>query len=336
VQSVEERQLGRSGLWVTEVTIGTMTFANQADEREAHAILDRAYEAGVRCIDTADVYPLGGGPELRGETERIVGRWLARRGVRSEFVVATKAFGAMGPARHDRGLGRRHLMEAVDGSLARLGIDAIDLYQAHNYDPDTPLEETVRAFGDLIRSGKIRYWGVSNWRPSQVALCLGVCDRLDVPRPVSVQPRYNALFRRIEEDLVPLALEVGIGILPYNPLAGGMLTGRYRPGQEVEPGSRFALGHGAGRQYQQRYWQLPTLRVAEALAETARRAGVPLAAAALRWVLDQPGITSAIVGASRKDQLATSLQAVDLTLSRALRNRLDAAWWKLPRRDEPR
>jgi len=333
---MRERQMGASGLWLTEITLGTMTFGNQADEATSFAIMDRAYAAGVRAIDTADVYPLGGGPDRRGDTERIVGRWLKARGVRGEMVVATKAFGAMGAARVDRGLGRRHLMAAVDASLDRLGIEAIDLYQAHGYDADTPLEETLRAYDDLVRAGKIRYWGVSNWRAYQLALAVGICRREGFAPPVSVQPRYNALFRMIEDELVPLCRTVGVGIIPYNPLAGGMLTGRYRAGQAIEPGSRFGLGHGAGDNYKSRYWQPATMRVVDAVTRSADTRGVPMAAAALRWVLDQPGITSAIVGASRADQLDTSLPGVDLELPGPVRRALDGAWERLPRRREER
>lgn len=333
---MQERAMGNSGLWVTQVTIGTMTFGNQADRDASFAILDRAYAAGVRTIDTADVYPLGGGAARRGETERIVGAWLASRGVRDEVVLATKVYGAMGEGRHRRGLGRRHMVEAVDASLGRLGVEAIDLYQAHGFDTDTPLQETLATFDLLVRAGKVHYWGVSNWRAYQLALALGLCDRLGLVRPVSVQPRYNALFRAIEEELVPLCLQEGIGILPYNPLAGGMLTGRYRPGQETQDGSRFALGHGAGERYRDRYWQPATMRVADALAREAERSGVPLAAAALRWVIEQPGISTAIVGASRPEQLDQSLMALDLALAPALRRRLDGAWERLPRRWEAR
>lgn len=328
--------MGQSALFVTEVTIGTMTFGNQCDESVAFTILDRAYEAGVRSIDTADVYPLGGGPELRGETERIVGAWLRSRGVRAEVQVLTKLHGAMGPHRHNRGLGRRHMAEAVEASLDRLGVEAIDLYQAHGYDPDTPLEEVVANFDALVRSGRIRYWGVSNWRAYQLALAIGLCDRLGLTRPVSVQPRYNALYRAIEAELVPLCLEAGIGILPYNPLAGGMLTGRYHAGQAVERGSRFDLGHGAGERYRDRYWQPATLRAVTAAGRAAARHGVPVGAAALRWVIDRPGVTSAIVGASRPEQLDESLQGVDLRLPPAVSRALDGLWERLPRREEER
>ena len=328
--------MGRSALYVTEVTIGTMTFGNQSDADTAFAILDRAYEAGVRSIDTADVYPLGGGPALRGETERIVGAWLRSRGVRDEIVLMTKLHGAMGPARHQRGLGRRHMAEAVEGSLRRLGVEAIDLYQAHGYDADTPLEEIAFNFDSLVRAGKIRYWGVSNWRAYQLALALGLCERLGYARPVSVQPRYNALYRAIEAELVPLCVEAGVGLLPYNPLAGGMLTGRYRPGQAVERGSRFDLGHGAGDRYRDRYWQPATLRAVTTAARVASRQGVPLGAAALRWVIDRPGITSAIVGASRAEQLGESLAATDVRLQPALLRTLDGLWERLPRREEER
>lgn len=331
-----ERSVGRSGLWVTEVTMGTMTFGNQADEREAFAILDRAYEAGIRAIDTADVYPLGGGAERRGETERIIGKWLRARGVRQEMVIATKVYGATGESRNDRGLGRRHMRDAIHGSLERLGIEAVDLYQAHGYDPDTPLEETLESFHALVEEGLVRYYGVSNWRAYQVALALGICDRLGYVRPISVQPRYNSLYRAIEEELVPLCMAEGIGILPYNPLAGGMLTGRYHTGSAVEAGSRFALGHGAGERYQSRYWQPSTLRIVERIGRIADRTGVPLAAAALRWVMDQPGITSPILGASKASQLDVPLKAVDLTLPGSLKRALDGAWWSLPRRHEER
>lgn len=333
-----ERQVGRSGLWVTEITIGTMTFGNQANEKASFGILDRAYEAGVRTIDTADVYPLGGGPERRGDTERIIGKWLRARGVREDMVIATKLFGQTGPSGNDRGLGRRHMMQAVFASLDRLGIDAIDLYQAHGHDAETPLEETLGTFSALTEQGRIRYYGVSNWKAYQVALALGTCDRHGYVRPVSVQPRYNALYRAIEDELVPLCLHEGVGILPYNPLAGGMLTGRYRAGTEVEPGTRFALGHGAGDRYQSRYWQPTTLRVAERLTQVALRAQVPLAQAALRWVMDQPGITSPILGASRPEQLDSTLAAAVLgrPLPGPLGKALDQAWASLPRRWEDR
>jgi aryl-alcohol dehydrogenase-like predicted oxidoreductase len=333
---MEERRLGASGLWLSAVTIGTMTFGNQADEPEAFAILDRAHAAGVRAIDTADVYPLGGGPARRGESERIVGRWLQRRGLRGQMVIATKVSGAMGEARHERGLGRRHVREAVEASLRRLGVEAIDLYQAHAFDPDTPVEETARAFDDLVRAGKIHHWGVSNWRAWQVARLLALCDRGGLTRPVSVQPRYNALYRAIEEELVPLSLAEGLGILPYNPLAGGMLTGRYRADEVVAPPGRFTLGYGAGDRYRDRYWRPAIRRAAAAIAAAARAAGMAPAAAALRWVLDQPGVTSAIVGASRAQQLDESLAGVALELPARVRRRLDGAWERLPRRREER
>lgn len=333
---MRERQVGRSGLFVTELTLGTMTFGNQASEREAFAILDRAYEAGIRTLDTADVYPLGGGPERRGNTERIVGHWLRERGVRAGMVIATKLFGAMGESRNERGLGRRHMEEAIAQSLDRLGIEAVDLYQAHGFDPDTPLEETLGTFHTLTTKGLVRYYGVSNWKAYQVAGALGVCDRLGLVRPVSVQPRYNALYRAIEDELVPLCLTQGLGILPYNPLAGGMLTGRYGTESKVEEGTRFALGHGAGDRYRDRYWQPATLRVADRLRRVAERTGTDLAAASLRWVMDQPGITSPILGASRADQLAQTLQAPDLSLPSGLAGELSRAWERLPRRTEDR
>src|SRR5579875_2978377 len=192
---MEIRSLGRSGLKVSELCLGTMTFGNQADAATAHAILDKALDAGVFFIDTADMYPLGGSADMVGATESIIGDWLT--GKREKVVLATKCFGTMGPGPNDRGLSRKHIMQAVDDSLRRLRTDYIDLYQAHQFDASTPIEETLRAFDDLVRQGKVRYIGVSNWRSWQLEKALGISQLRNLVRIESVQPRYNLLFRMI-------------------------------------------------------------------------------------------------------------------------------------------
>ena len=331
------RALGRSGLKVPELCLGTMTFGNQADSAASYAILDRAFDAGVYFIDTADVYPLGGNSEQLGSTEAIIGQWL--QGKRDQVVLATKCFGRMGAGPNDSGLGRRHIIDAVDASLRRLGTDYIDLYQAHQFDSTTPLEETLRAFDDLVHTGKVRYIGVSNWRAWQLEKALGIADVRNLIRISSVQPRYNLLFRMIEEELIPACLDEGVGIISYNPLAGGMLTGRYQPGQAVEAGSRFALGgvSGAGALYQQRYWQQATFEAVEQYRRWCQERDLQATTTAVKWVTQQPGITSAIIGASQPEQLAESLAApAARALTQEEMDELSQLWFSLPRRQENR
>lgn len=332
---MEYRKLGNTGLKVTSLCLGTMTFGNQADEITSHAILDKAFDAGVTFVDTADVYPLGSTWEQLGRTEEIIGRWL--EGKRDRVVLATKVHGAMGPGANDKGLSRKHIFQAVDASLRRLRTDYIDLYQAHQVDPDTPVEETLRAFEDLVKSGKVRYIGVSNWRAWQVAVANGIAAQWGLVRVQSVQPRYNLLFRMIEEELVPLCQDQGMGIMTYNPLAGGILTGRYKPGQGVESGSRFGLGgiHSAGRMYQERYWNETVFQVVENYKNWCVEQERELTTTAVQWVIRQPGITCAILGASRPDQLDASLRATEAQpLTEKDLAWLDSLWFQLPRRRE--
>ena len=329
---MEYRSLGRTGLKVTPICLGTMTFANQADEREAFAIMDAATDAGVNFIDTADVYPLGGSLETVGRTEEIVGKWL--KGRRNEFVLATKCTGATGPGPNDRGSSRRHILEAAEASLRRLQTDYIDLYQMHSVDETTPLEEIVRALDDLVRSGKVRYVGVSNYPAWRIALMLGIADRRGWERLASDQPRYNLLFREIEHEIVPLCQHEGVGILAYNPLAGGFLTGRYRKGQEPLEGTRFGLAR-AGRLYQERYWQEAQFDAVEALRGFFGQRGRSLAEVALAWVLGRPDITSAILGASRAEQLRETLPAIDLQMSDEELEFCEQVWFRIPRSPNP-
>ena len=297
-----------------------MTFGLQCDEKTSHAILDRAFACGITFIDTADVYPLGGTPETVGRTEEILGTWLGTR--RHDVVVATKCHGATGRRPWDRGLSRKHVLDAIDASLRRLRTDYVDLYQAHHPDATTPIDETLRAFDDIVRAGKARYVGCSNYPAWQTAKGLGRSDLLGVARWDCVQPRYNLLFRQPERDLLPLCQEEGLGVIPYNPLAGGFLSGKHRRESGPTAGTRFTLGTAATR-YQERYWREREFETVEALRPFAQQAGMSLARLAVAWVLAHPAITSPIVGASRPEQLDDVLPAVDKALDPALKARLD-------------
>ena len=297
-----------------------MTFGLQIDEPAARSVLDRAADGGVTFLDTADVYPLGSGVDLAGTTEEIIGRWL--KGRRQEFVLATKCYGRTGPQPWDVGNSRRHIMDAIDASLRRLGTDYIDLYQLHQDDPETPIDETLRALDDLVRSGKVRYIGCSNFLAYRLARALGRSDALGLARFDSVQPRYNLLFREFERDLFPLCLDEGVGLIPYNPLAGGMLSGKHGPGQSPAEGTRFTIP-GAGAMYQERYWHDREFDAVDAFQQIAKEAGLKPATLAVAWVLHQPAVTAPILGASRPDQLDDTLAAAEVKLDDDMMHKLD-------------
>ena len=317
---MEYRKFGATGLSVSRVCLGTMTFGFQTDEPTSARIMDTAADAGVTFFDTANVYPLGGGESRVGRTEEIVGRWL--EGKRHRFVLATKAVGKMGPSPWEQGASRRHLLDAIDASLSRLRTDYVDLYQLHSDDRETPLDETLEALDVIVRSGRARYIGVSNFLAYRLAIALGRSDVLRTARFVSVQPRYNLLFRQIERELLPLAEEERLAVLPYNPLAGGLLTGKHRR-EAPPPEGRFTVGT-AGDLYQARYWHDREFDTIEALKKLAADAGLPLSTLAVAWVLGNRTVTSAILGASRPEQLADTLAAVDLALDPQLKAKLDA------------
>jgi aryl-alcohol dehydrogenase (NADP+) len=308
-----------------------MTFGLQCDRATSFAILDAALEGGLDFLDTADVYPIGGTLETVGRTEEILGDWMRERGHRERLVVATKCCGPTSARPNDVGLSRRHIVPAVEASLRRLRTDWIDLYQSHAFDGATPIEETLRAFDDLVHAGKVRYVGCSNYPAWRLAQALAAAARLGVEGYVSVQPRYNLLYREIETELLPLCRGAGLGVLVYNPLAGGFLAGKHRPDADPEPGTRFALGTAAGV-YRHRYWHEAQFRAVERLRKEVEARGLELVSVAVAWVLAQPGITSAIVGASRPGQLAASLRAPSLRLDDELRGACDELWWELPRR----
>src|SRR5437773_7509013 len=245
-------RLGRTGLSVSRLCLGTMTFGLQCDEAASVAILDRAAAGGITFLDTADVYPLGGGLDTVGRTEDILGRWL--QGRRHEFVIATKCFGATSARPWDRRSSRKHLLDAIEGSLRRLRIDYVDLYQLHQPDPETPIDETLRALDDVVRAGKARYVGCSNYFAYQLARALGRSEHLGLARFDCVQPRYNLLFRQVERELFPLCAEEGVGVIAYNPIAGGLLSGKHR--REAGPMANTRFTHPtAGARYRDRYWR---------------------------------------------------------------------------------
>jgi 1-deoxyxylulose-5-phosphate synthase len=326
-------RLGRTGLPVSRLCLGTMTFGLQCDEPASRAILDRAAEGGITFLDTADVYPLGGTPETVGRTEEILGRWLAGR--RHQFIVATKCSGATGPRPWDRGLSRKHVLDAIDASLQRLKTDYVDLYQAHHPDPETPIDETLRAFDDVVRAGKARYVGCSNYPAWQTARALGRSDLLGLARFDTVQPRYNLLFRQIERELLPLCQAEGLAVIPYNPLAGGFLSGKHRRESGPAAGTRFTLGTAA-RRYQERYWREREFETVEAVRALAAEAGMSMVQLALAWVLAHPALTAPIVGASRPAQLDEAIAAVGKTLDSGLKTRLDELTADYRLGDDPR
>jgi aryl-alcohol dehydrogenase-like predicted oxidoreductase len=317
---MQTTRLGNTGLQVSRLCLGTMTFGLQSDETSARAILDHAAEAGVNFIDTADVYPLGGDTGTVGRTEEIIGRWL--QGRRSDVIVATKAVGKTGKHPWDQGASRKHLLDAIDASLRRLGTDYVDLYQLHSDDAGTPLDETLEALDTIVRSGKARYVGVSNFLAYRLARAIGRGEVRRLTRIVSVQPRYSLLFRETERELLPLAAEEGLGVLAYNPLAGGLLTGKHTWADGPAQGTRFTLGSSAQR-YQERYWHEREFASVAQLRDAVAASGLPLTTAAIAWVLANPAVTSAIIGASHPGQLQDTLRAAEVRLDPALKAQLD-------------
>src|SRR5271155_897374 len=237
---MEHARLGRTRLQVSRLCLGAMTFGLQSDEGPAAAILDRAADGGIDFLDSSDAYPLGGDLATRGVTEEILGRWL--RGKRDRFILATKCFVPTGPAPFDAGNSRKHILAAAEASLRRLQTDYIDLYQLHGYDPDTPIDETLGALDDLVHQGKVRYIGCSNFLTYQLVRAVGRTETLGLARFDSVQPRYNLLFREIEREMLPFCGEEGVGVIPYNPIAGGLLSGKHTYSAAPAEGTRFTLG----------------------------------------------------------------------------------------------
>jgi len=327
---MDHARLGRTGLQVSRLCLGTMTFGLQSEEATAAAILDRAAEGGIDFLDTSDAYPLGGDLTTRGVTEEILGRWL--HGKRDRFIVATKCFAPTGPAPFDAGNSRKHILAAVEASLRRLQTDFIDLYQLHGYDQATPIEETLGALDDLVHQGKVRYIGCSNFLTYQLVRAIGRSQTLRLARFDSIQPRYNLLFRQIEREMLPFCLEDGVGVIPYNPIAGGLLSGKHSRTAPPPEGTRFTLG-SAAQNYQDRYWHD---REFDALRQLAGQAGVSLVTLAVAWVLANKAITAPIIGASRPEQLDSSLAAAEFALDDDLKGQLDELTHEYRMGDAPR
>jgi aryl-alcohol dehydrogenase-like predicted oxidoreductase len=312
------RTLGNSGAVVSTYALGTMTFGAEADEATSQAILDDYVAAGGNFIDTADVYSAG-------VSEEIIGRWLAAHPTESEQVtIATKARFPTGDGPNDHGTSRRHLVRALDASLRRLGAEQIDLYQMHAWDAVTPLEETLRFLDDAVRSGKIAYYGFSNFLGWQLTKAVHVARTNGFTPPVTLQPQYSLLVREIESEIVPASLDANIGLLPWSPLAGGWLTGKYQ--RDADPTGATRLGENPQRgmeAWEPRNKQERTWRILDAVEEIANAKGVNQAQVSLAWLEAQPAVTSVILGARNTDQLADNLGAASVELTPDELERLD-------------
>ena len=307
---MDYRTLGNSGCSVSNLCLGTMTFGAEADETVSHAQLDAFAEAGGNFIDTADVY-------ADGRSEQIIGRWFASRPaeVTEPMVLATKGRFPLDPSPNGVGLSNRHLTRALDNSLRRLGLDSVDLYQMHAFDAWTPMEETLRTMDSFVRSGKIRYWGLSNFTGWQLTKAVYLARELGFAPPVTLQPQYSMLVREIEWEIVPAALDTGLGLLPWSPLGGGWLSGKYRRDQRPSGETRLGDDPNRGMEAWDRRGTERTWNIIDAVQKVAEDREVSMAEIALAWVTDRPGVTSTILGARTVEQLETNLKAGDLHLT---------------------
>ena len=323
------RTLGNSGCAVSELCLGTMTFGDETDEAGSHAQLDRFVEAGGNLVDTADVYSAG-------VSEEIVGRWLSSRSseVAGSVVLATKGRFPTGSRPNDSGLSARHLTRALDASLGRLGVDAVDLYQVHAWDPWTPLAETLRTLDGFVRAGKIRYYGMSNFTGWQLTKAVHTARALGLAEPVTLQPQYSLIVREIEWEIVPAVLDADMGMLPWSPLGGGWLTGKYQRDERPSGATRLGEDPGRGMEAWERRGTDRTWDIVEAVQGIAEERGVSMAQVALSWVTNRPGVTSTILGARTMEQLEDNLGSVELTLEDEELAALDAAS-DLPATDYP-
>jgi aryl-alcohol dehydrogenase-like predicted oxidoreductase len=319
---MEYRTLGSSGCAVSSLCLGTMTFGAETDEAGSYAQLDRFIEAGGNFVDTADVY-------AAGRSEEIIGRWFADRpaDLTEPVVLATKGrFPAAGDGSPNAaGLSARHLTRALDASLRRLGLDSVDLYQVHAYDALTPVEETLRTLDQFIRAGKIRYYGLSNFTGWQLTKAVHLARALNVAEPVTLQPQYSLLSREIEWEIVPACLDAGLGLLPWSPLGGGWLSGKYQRDQRPTGDTRLGDDPNRGMEAYDRRGTEQTWNVIDAVQNVAEDRGVSMAEVALAWVTARPAVTSTILGARTLEQLEANLRSAELELTAAETAALDAA-----------
>jgi aryl-alcohol dehydrogenase-like predicted oxidoreductase len=311
---MEYRNLGRSGLQVSEVSVGSwLTLGSSVDRAGTREIVHRAFDLGVNLFDTADVYSNGAGEEALGHSLRDIPRRYV--------VIATKCFFPMSERPNDRGLSRKHIIESVEDSLRRLGTDYVDLIQCHRYDPNTPVEETVRAFDDLVRSGKVLYWGVSEWRAAQIVDACRCAGALRAVRPISNQPQYSILRRGIESEVIPVSRREGISQIAYSPLAQGALTGKYSGGRRPS-GTRAA--DSVRNVFMKVFLDSETLANTDRLAPLAAELGISMAQLALAWCLAEPNVASVITGVTRVSQLEDNVKASGLRLPAEILERIDA------------
>jgi len=311
---MEHRHLGRSGLKISEIAYGNwLTHGSQVEEDAATACVAAALDAGITTFDTADVY-------AGTKAEAVLGRAL--HGQRRESLeIFTKVYWPTGPGMNDRGLSRKHIMESADASLRRLQTDYVDLYQAHRYDSETPLEETLRAFDDLVRQGKVLYVGVSEWRAEQIADALRIASEMGFDRIVSSQPQYNMIWRVIEAEVVPLCEKEGIGQVVWSPIAQGALTGKYLPGGAPPAGSRAT--DATGSNFIRNYLTDEILGRVQQLRPVAQQAGLTLSQLAIAWTLQNPNVSAAIVGATRPEQVTENVQASGVRLDPPIMQSID-------------
>jgi len=324
---MEYRHLGKSGLEISEIAYGNwITHGDQVEEQSAVDCVRAALDEGITTFDTADAY-------ARGRAEEVLGRAL--RGVRRESVeIFTKVYWPTGEGRNDRGLSRKHITETLHASLRRLQTDYVDLYQAHRYDYETPIEETMRAFDDLVRAGKVLYIGVSEWRAEEIAAGLRVAAELGLDRIVSNQPQYNMLWRVIEPEIVPLCEKEGIGQIVFSPIAQGVLTGKYEPGSPPPADSRATAPAGSG--FIKRLLEDDILTAVQRLRPLAAEAGLSLAQLAVAWTLQNQNVSAAIVGATRPEQVRENVKAAGVQLDAGLMRRIDEALGDVVVRDPER
>jgi aryl-alcohol dehydrogenase-like predicted oxidoreductase len=317
---MDYRTLGNSGCAVSNLCLGTMTFGQETDEEGAYAQLDRFVEAGGTLVDTADVY-------AAGVSEEIIGRWYAARpaDVTERVVLATKGRFPMGSEPNAAGLSTRHLNRALEASLRRLDLDHVDLYQVHAWDPVTPLEETLGTLADFIGAGKISYYGLSNFTGWQLTKAVHLARALGVPGPVTLQPQYSLIVREIEWEIVPAVLDAGMGMLPWSPLGGGYLSGKYTRDTRPTGDTRLGDDPNRGMEAWERRGTDRTWSIIDAVQKVAEDRGVSMAEVALAWVTDRPGVSSTILGARTLAQLETNLKAADLHLTAEEAAALDEA-----------
>ena len=322
------RNLGRSGLKISELAYGNwITHGSQVEEEAAAACVRAALDEGITTFDTADVY-------ARTRAEEVLGRAL--KGERRESLeIFTKVYWPTGGGRNDSGLSRKHILESIHGSLRRLQTDYVDLYQAHRFDHETPLEETLKAFDDLVRQGKVLYVGVSEWRAEEIARALKIADEMGLDRIISNQPQYNMLWRVIESEVVPLSRQEGIGQIVFSPIAQGVLSGKYVPGQAPPAGSR-ATDEKSGAGFIERYLNDEILARVQELRPIAEEAGLSMAQLAVAWVLQNPNVSAAIIGATRPEQVRDNVRAAGVELDGELMKRIDDVLAPVIERDPAR